>query len=728
MKRLITPENQPAPSRFRRLTSGAGAAVLCAALAAVGAGLSTTSPASAAASAGKPKPPVVPAACNVSGDSGDDVFTGAVSNQWGTAGNWSTGQVPGPGDFACIPSTYGSQVVLTGSAAQVVGVNDEAAAGLEFLNSGLTITGTSEASVINGFSFVGGGDPSNLNVDAGAVLDLTGTGAISQSQPNVNGPGTINTIKGSTTSIGSYTGFADGLHWNNWGTFTGVGASLCASSSGLVELTNEPKAAMVFGSGGGLSDSAPWCNSSLPDLPVVLNDAGASVTVSSQAFQIGAPFDNEGTVTDEFGSSSPGLNSGLNISANSGLNGIDTGTYETETSTTKGLGEINFDSARDLTAAQLTGTGTFGFYAIGGGVDLSHPTLASVNQTGTTNGGMTITKGLTFYYSELGYNIQTDTGAPTDTVIDSGASVNFSGWGATMANGHSLVVDPGATFNLAGESVCLSPTSTIKNSGKFLLSGGGNPNVGTCGGSGGGFVNTSTGSLSDSASHAGIGVPLTNAGSVGVTAGDLTVDGNSGKTETGSWHTASGTTLAFASGPSTVTGAFKGSGTVSVDCNTTLGFSGQSFKKLFVAGTTTGDYRVTKALSLTTENECVDYPTVVIPSGTVSIAGDLTPQQYENPTVALTVNGASGSQLSVGQVEVGGTATLHSSTTGVNLSVATAAGVTPAVGQSAQILTAGTTVGNFAFGTTCAGPGVAYAVAPDATGISLDVVSNGGCA
>ena len=682
---------------------------------------------SAPAGALTPAGPVVPPACNPGGGSGVDVFNGSMSNQWGTAQNWSSGSIPGPGDFVCIPEAYGQQVELSGGSAQIVGVNDESSAGLEFVNSGLTLTGTNEPSVINSFDFVGSGDPSNLDVDAGAVLDLTGSGTIYQSEPVVNGPGRINSIKGSTTSLGPDLGFADSLRWDNWGTLTGVGASLCPSSSQAVELINEAKAKMVLNSGGGFTDSAPWCNSSLTVLPIVLNDSKASIVVSGGAFEMGAPFDNKGTVVDEYSSNS-GLGSGLSISSNSGANGTDTGTYETKSSVTKGLGEINFDAPRDLTSAALTGSGTFGFYAINGGVDLADPTLASVNQTGTTNGGMTITKNLTFYYSELGYNIQTDTGTPTTTVIDSGASVNFSNWGAMMENGHNLVIDSGATFNLASESLCLSPTSKVTNSGQFIVSGDISPSVSTCGGgSGGAFANTATGSVSDSASNAGIDVPFTNTGSVQVTAGSFTVDGSSGKTDTGSWKTASGTTLAFASGLSTVTGGFSGAGTVTVDCYTTLGFSGQSLKNLFIAGETTGDYKVIGALSMTTENECTDYPTFVIPSGTVSITGNFTPQQYEAATVELTVNGAGGSALSVGQLDVAGTATLSSSTAATNLSIATSAGVTPAVGQSAQIVTAGTTVGDFTLSTTCAGPGVAYQVAPDSTGISLNVVSNGSC-
>jgi hypothetical protein len=690
-------------------------------------------PASTAAAsqpASRPRPPVVPRPCN---DTGADtiVFTGADNpttnpSAWNDPLNWSPNRIPGASDFACIPSTYAKPVSLNLNDSvpnyTIQGVNDESTAGLQLTNMGITLTGTAQSSVLNDF-VLNGISGSTLGVASGGVLDLTGSATIDSASSTVNGPGTINTVHRASVSTGPYTGFEDGLRWNNYGTLSGDGAGLCVSSTNSVAVTNEPKGKMVFSSGGGLNDTG-GCSGS--DQGIVVNDAKASVTASNASFSIDAPFDNEGTVTDENNPLTG--SSGLTVdSGNTGINGNDTGTYTTK-STKHALGQINFDGPRDLTSAKVGGSGTYGFNAINAGVDLADPTLASVIQTGTTSGGMIITKGITFEYSELGYNIQSDTGSPTSTVIDSGASVNFAGWNANFENGHSLVINSGGILNLAGESLCLGPASTLTNSGQIVMSGS-NSGVsnGYCGGSGGSVTNTVSGTLTSSSTNGQIDLPFDNGGSVGVTAGGLTVYGNSGQTDTGSWQTASGTTLAFASGLSTVTGGFSGSGTVAVGCNTTLGFSGQSLKNLFIAGETTGDYTVTGALSLTTENECVDYPTIVIPNGAVSIAGDFSPQAYEQATVDLTVNGASGTQLSVGQLDVSGTADLNSSSGGAALSVATAAGVTPAVGQSAQIVTAGTTVGDFAFSTTCAGPGVAYQIAPDSTGISLNVVSNGGC-
>jgi hypothetical protein len=685
---------------------------------------------SSPAGAVKPKPPVVPQPCNVTG-ADTIVFTGADSTGTGPAAwndplNWSPNQIPGASDFACIPSTYGKQVSLNLNDSvpnyAIQGVNDESAAGLALTNMGITLTGTAQSSVLNNF-VLNGVSGSTLGVATGGVLDLTGSATIDSASSTVSGPGTINTVHGASVSTGPYTGFEAGLQWNNYGTLTGDGVGLCVSSTNPIAVTNEPKGTMVFSSGGGLNDSG-GCSGS--DQGIVVNDAKGSITVSNASFSINAPFDNEGKVTDEKNPLTG--SSGLTIGdGNTGLNGVDAGSYTTKSAKTT-LGEINFNGPRDLTSATVGGSGTYGFNAINAGINLADPTLASVVQTGTTSGGMVITKGITFEYSELGENIQSDTGSPTSTVIDSGASVNFAGWNANFENGHSLVINSGGTLNLAGESLCLGPASTLTNSGRIVMTGSNSgASDGYCGGPGASVTNTASGTLTSSSTNGQITLPFVNSGSVGVTAGSLTVYGNGGQTETGSWQTASGTTLAFASGLSTVTGDFSGSGTVSVGCYTTLGFSGQSLKNLFIAGETTGDYTVTGALSMTTENECVDYPTIVIPSGTVSIAGDFSPQQYEQATVDLTVNGASGTQLSVGQLDVSGTADLNSSSGGAALSVATAAGVAPAVGQSAQIVTAGTTVGDFSFSTTCAGSGVAYQLAPDSTGISLDVVSDGSC-
>ena len=48
-----------------------------------------------------------------------DVWTGASSNDWGTAANWSTGAVPGTSDDVCIPSGVADLPVVLSSTATI---------------------------------------------------------------------------------------------------------------------------------------------------------------------------------------------------------------------------------------------------------------------------------------------------------------------------------------------------------------------------------------------------------------------------------------------------------------------------------------------------------------------------------------------------------------------------------------------------------------------------------
>lgn len=674
---------------------------------------------SSAQPAAKVKAPKVPKACNITGDPRDDVFTGAVNNGWNTAGNWSLNRIPGAGDFACIPATYGMPVSLNANDAitnyQILGVNDESSAGLAVTNWGITLTGTAKPSVVKNL-VLNGISGSGLGVGTGVVLDLTGSSTIDSASTSISGPGTINDIKGSTVSTGPYTGVSDGLQWNNYGTVTGDGVGLCDSPTNPVVITNAPKAKMIFSSGGGLNDTG-GCTGSVQG--IVVNDAKASITVSKASFSLSAPFDNKGTVTDE---KNPLTGStGLTIYfGNTGANGNDTGTY-TATSTKTSLGEINFSGPRDLTSSRLGGSGTFGFNAVDAGVDLADPTLASVVQTGTTNGGMVITKSITFDFSEGGENIQTDTGSPTSTVIDNGASVNFSNWNANFENGHSLVINAGGTLNLAGESLCLGPASSLTNSGHIVMSGSASGMAdGYCGGAGGSVVNTASGSLTSSSSNGQITLPFENDGSVAVTSGTLLVDGNAGTAEAGSWSVTPSATLNFSTGTSNLSGTVSDQGTVEIECSATVDLAGQSFNNLNIAGQTTGDYSVTGTLGFFGFPSCNLPPTMDVPSGTIAAAGDFIPQMYNGTLLETTVSGPS----SFGQLTVGGTAQLA----GDQLEVTTASGFTPTVGESFQVLTAGSTSGNFSLtGNTCAGPGIGYQSVPDATGVSLNVVADGSC-
>jgi hypothetical protein len=555
---------------------------------------------------------------------------------------------------------------------------------------------------------------SGLGVASGSTVDLTGTATIDPSTEisgpaTIYGPGTMNIIKRATISL-SGTGFNDGLQFHNYGTVSGSGADICQNGAPtVVNVINEPKGKMSLTAG----SFSSGCGEPQPS-GIVVNDAKATFSVVSGTFTIGVPFDNLGKVSVASGVLS--VDKG-----NSGNNGTDSGTYSTK-STKKATGEIAFNSARNLELATLNGSGTFGFNAEGGGLNLADPTLASVVQTGTTSGGMIITKSLQFDYSETDTLTQTDSGSPTTTEIKSGATITFTSAarGAYFTGGHQLVIDAGGNADNQGDGICLDGGSTITNSGTWTFSSGGG-DVSNCASGSSSMTTESTGSVADTASGntSAIDVPFTNQGNVDVSAGSLVVTGPA--TDTGSWTVANGTTLYFAGGTSTVTGSFTAPGTVQVYCYATLGLSGQHLTNLVLGGYTSGDYSLAGALTFTGFPACNNLPTINIPSGSVSLAGNYVPTpNQEQPVLQVTVSGAS----SFGQLQVAGSATLS----GDELQVTTASGFTPTLGESFQILTAGTTSGNFTLeGNTCAGSGLAYQSVPDANGISLNVIADSSC-
>ena len=433
--------------------------------------------------------PVMPPACHA-GQTGEDVFTGLATppnpHQWLNAGNWSEGRIPGATDFACIPASYGTYVQYDGndsiSGYEIAGLNDEGTQGLRVVNNTLPIVGTGQASVISDLAMSGITD-SGLTVGSGSTVDLMGSATINSSSSAIDGPGKLNIIKGSTVAVSGPLGFDDGLQLRNYGTLSGSGADVCQNGAPtVVRIVNEPEGKMSLTAG----SFSSGCGE--PQTPgIVANDAKGTISVVGGTFTIGLPFDNLGNVSVTSGVLS--LDNGNSVSSVT-----DTGTYRTK-STKKATGEINFAYPRNETGALLAGSGTYGFSA--NGIDLADPTLATVVQAGGTNGGMVITKSLTFVGSELGDVTQSDSGTPTTTEIDSGAKLTFGdpgGGGANFTGGHSLVIDSGGKAVDEGTGICLDGGSTITNSGRWTFASGGG-SVSNCASGSSSMTNESSGSV-----------------------------------------------------------------------------------------------------------------------------------------------------------------------------------------------------------------------------------------
>jgi alpha-tubulin suppressor-like RCC1 family protein len=109
-----------------------------------------------------------------------DSWTGASEGTWQTPSNWSTGEVPGPSDVACIES---GDTVRVGAGTSEVGVlKDEGA--LEIAGGTLETTSTVEASTVEALSLNGGAlsgagkvDVTSSFTSGGYGGELTGAGS-----------------------------------------------------------------------------------------------------------------------------------------------------------------------------------------------------------------------------------------------------------------------------------------------------------------------------------------------------------------------------------------------------------------------------------------------------------------------------------------------------------------------------------------------------------------------
>ena len=105
---------------------------------------------------------------------------------WGTNGNWSRGSVPGPGDYACIPSSIAQQVVFASYSGSIKGLEVDNPGGLAFNNGNLELTSgaSSIANIATGNA--------QLTLDAGVTLALTGVnGNLGLGAFDLDGPGTL---------------------------------------------------------------------------------------------------------------------------------------------------------------------------------------------------------------------------------------------------------------------------------------------------------------------------------------------------------------------------------------------------------------------------------------------------------------------------------------------------------------------------------------------------------
>ena len=155
-------------------------------------------------------------------------WTGAVSSDWSTVGNWDCGRVPVGEDYVVIPETTRDPVYSTGSTVTSITIEEHGALFIEpgatpdaetWTIDGTLYVDTSESSLVA----INGDDPSwVVNVSAtGSIINQNSGGLIIQS--NFNNAGSVYFPLGgfAMQRSGTHTGFFEGLELYLGSGFTG---------------------------------------------------------------------------------------------------------------------------------------------------------------------------------------------------------------------------------------------------------------------------------------------------------------------------------------------------------------------------------------------------------------------------------------------------------------------------------------------------------------------------
>jgi RHS repeat-associated protein len=426
-----------------------------------------------------------------------DSWTGdAGDGLWQTAGNWSTGSVPGAEDQACIG--LGETVQLTSGSYRVGSVEDEGT--LKIIGGSLELGDASTVSHLWGFELQDGtlSGAGSLEVSSwfywGDFSAMTGSGQ---------------TVLGSGVSGTAYFGIYGPNTLNertlvNEGTLEWYPGTLYGENGAVVEnkgTFNDVSDGTIFAASG--------------SSPSVFENAGTfNKTSGAGTATVGFAFDNSGTVEAQTGQLAF---SGGSVSGKSA-----TGSWiaRAEASIAFQSGSFSFGAGvelsgyiditeADVSAGDLQGSGAT-LKVTGGSLDLTDASTAShlagfELQTATLSGAGSLEVSSWFYWGVAGS--MTGSG---QTVLGSGVSgtAYFGIYGSNTLNERTLV-NEGTLEWYPGN---LNGSGLIENTGTVIANGGSNTSI--------------------------VEVRFTNQGTVGAHSGtiDFTGGGIGEQVATGAWH------------------------------------------------------------------------------------------------------------------------------------------------------------------------------------------------
>ena len=376
-------------------------------------------------------------------------WTGATSNAWETATNWSTGLVPGTNNTVSILTATKNPVQINSN----VALNTTNSSGASPRPTGsLTIGAAESLNINNGFSLTMGGHAITLNGGS-----ITGAGTVNTAA--ITGFGILAVqFNGSLASVTGGT-----LDMQHSGTVSGNTSGATINSTGILQIDkgvtltlNNGNSEMVVNTGGTVNLVGGTINGAAGSLS---NYFGGPGTINVQADSalsgsIGNDTTNHaGLKPINIGGSLPSATLNLNTFTDSGISFL-VGTGGTLNNNQAGTTALGNGSSINMAGGSVTNTGGGAFTFTGPGTIGGYGTvsgLTSVVAPVTASGGIAGTpQTLTF----IGGNGAT----PTDL-------------GSTAGTGMSFNSSANNTLVLQGNYNILNPVNISPTTGKVNLDG-----------------------------------------------------------------------------------------------------------------------------------------------------------------------------------------------------------------------------------------------------------------
>jgi hypothetical protein len=501
---------------------------------------------------------------------GTAVWTAAASGNWSVGANWAAGVPPQAGDAVTI-AMPNVTVTLNSGAPSISTLTLGASSQLSITASSLTIA---SASTLSGALSLSGG-----------TLTATGGVTISSAMNWTGGTitGVVDIASAATlTAVGEYAG--PGLLMSG-GTLNNAGKATLTQVAGSNGLT------LYAGSVINNLAGASWTTGGVVALYVQTGDA------SLMSFNNAGSFVSANTATTTW--SVPFSGAGA-ISVNSGtltLNGNSTGTIS-GTINVASDATLNYGQGGTLTGGPETGSGTFNFTAgatvsgaysfsgqtqitsgtisFGGATSIANLSLAGTGAIMSGAGAVTIGSTMSWTYGTIADVVN----IPSTATLT--ATGEYAGPGLQMKGGTLNNSGKATLTQVAGSNGLTLYTGSVINNltgASWTTSGALNLYVSAGDATAVGFRNS--GSLvSGNTAITTWSVPFSGAGSVSVTSGTLTLNGNSTGTISGTINVASSATLNYGQGGTLTGGPETGSGTFNFTAGATVSgaysFSGQT--------------------------------------------------------------------------------------------------------------------------------------------------------